>query len=73
VVMDGAGGAIVSWLERGGGDARVLVRTVTADGNAGAVTEFAKGDRHNLGYPRLLHLGSDTWVVAGAKVARLGK
>jgi hypothetical protein len=66
-------GATVSWLERGEGDARVLVRSIAADGTAGPVTEIAKGDRHNLGYPRLLHSGGDTWIVAGAKITRLAK
>jgi hypothetical protein len=73
VVLNDSGSATVSWLERGGGDARVLVRTVSADGTLGPVTEAAKGDRHNLGYPRLLRAGQDTWIVAGQKVTRLSK
>jgi hypothetical protein len=73
VIMDGAGGATISWLERGGGEARVLVRTVAANGTAGPVTEFARGERQSLGYPRLLRAGNDVWMVAGAKLGRLAK
>jgi hypothetical protein len=73
VVLNDAGGATVSWLERGDKGARVLVRTVGADGMAGPVTEVAQGDRHDLGYPRLLRSGGQTWIVAGTKVTSLGK
>lgn len=73
VVLNDNGSATVSWLERGGGDARVLVRTVAADGTAGPVTEIARGDRHNLGYPRLLRAGGQTWIVAGTEVKSIAK
>jgi hypothetical protein len=65
VVMDDAGGALVSWLERGGGSARVLVRRVTATGVAGPVLQVAQGERAALGYPRMLHAGSETWIAWG--------
>jgi hypothetical protein len=64
VVMDDAG-ALVSWLERGGGSARILVRRVTAAGVAGPVTQVAQGDRASLGYPRMLRAGGETWIAWG--------
>ncbi len=73
VLMNADGGATVSWLERGGGNARVLVRSIAANGTAGAVAEIAKGDRQGLGYPRMVRTGSDTLLVAGAKVYKLPK
>ncbi|HWE49544.1 MAG TPA: exo-alpha-sialidase [Bryobacteraceae bacterium] len=63
--MDDSGGAIVSWLERGGGAARVLVRRVSAAGVAGPVLQVAQGDRAALGYPRMLKAGGETWIAWG--------
>ena len=68
IAIDGDGNAIVSWLERGPQGARVLVRGVTAAGAAGPVLEIAKGDRSDLGYPKLTHAGSDTFIAWGSKV-----
>ena len=65
VVADDAGGAYVSWLERGGGLARVLVRRVTAAGVAGPVAQVAQGERESLGYPRMVRAGGETWIAWG--------
>jgi hypothetical protein len=65
--LDDQGGAFVSWLEEGKGADGVLllVRQVTGAGVAGAVTQVAQGSRSSIGYPRLLHAGSDTWIAWG--------
>jgi hypothetical protein len=75
VALDDQGGALVSWLEEGKGTegVRLLVRQVSA------VTQVAEGSRSSIGYPRLLHAGSETWIAWGnsgtAKIqtARLAK
>jgi hypothetical protein len=75
-VLDDDGSAIVSWLEQGGGAGRVMARRVSANGVAGPVTQVAQGSRMDLGYPRLLHAGSDTWIAWGntkVQTARLAK
>ncbi len=74
--IDDGGGTYVSWLEQGGGGARVLVRSIASNGTAGPVLQVAQGSRQSLGYPRLSHKGSETWIAwGGAKVqtARLIK
>ncbi len=75
VAIEDAGGAFVSWLERGGGEARVLARHVDASGAAGPVVEVAKGSRQSLGYPRLVRAGKDVWIAwnspAKVRTARL--
>jgi hypothetical protein len=65
--LDDQGGAFVSWLEEGKGaeGVRLLVRQVTGAGVAGAVTQVAQGSRSSIGYPRLLHAGSETWIAWG--------
>jgi len=65
--LDDQGGALVSWLEEGTGaeGVRLLVRRVTAAGVAGPVTQVAQGSRSSIGYPRLLHAGSETWIAWG--------
>ncbi len=68
IAIDGDGNATVSWLERGPQGARVLVRGVTRAGVAGPVLEIAKGDRSDLGYPKLVHAGSETFIAWGSKV-----
>jgi hypothetical protein len=68
VALEGDGNAIVSWLERGPQGARVLVRGVTPAGAAGPVLEIAKGDRSNLGYPKLARAGAETVIAWGSKV-----
>ena len=66
LALDEDGGAIVSWLERTPDGARVLVRRVTAAGVAGPVVEVAKGGKMALGYPKLFHNGSDTYIAWGS-------
>lgn len=63
VAIDDAGGAYVSWLERGGDGAKVLARHVSATGAMGPVVEIAAGTRKNLGYPRLVRVGKETWIA----------
>jgi hypothetical protein len=63
IAIDDAGGAYVSWLEHAGDGARVLARHVSADGTAGPVTQVATGTRKNLGYPRIVRTGNETWIA----------
>jgi len=63
VAIDDAGGAYVSWLERGGDGARVLARHVLDTGVAGPVVQVAAGTRKSLGYPRIVRAGNDTWIA----------
>lgn len=76
IAIDDAGGAYVSWLERGGDGARVLARHVSADGVAGPVTQVAAGSRKSLGYPKIVRAGNETWIAwntdSKAQTARLG-
>jgi hypothetical protein len=73
--IDDAGGAYISWLERGGGNARVLARHISETGVPGPVVQVADGTRKDLGYPRLLRAGNDLWVAwnstAKVQIARL--
>ena len=75
IAIDDAGGAYVSWLERGGDGAKVLARHVSADGMAGPVAQVAAGTRKNLGYPKIMRAGNETWVAwntdSKAQTARL--
>ncbi len=81
IALDEQGGALVSWLEAGGDDARILLRPVSAAGVAGPVVEVAKGSRRSLGYPRILQAGNETLVAwtssttnsAKVQTARVGK
>lgn len=77
IALDDTGGAYVSWLERGPDAARLMARPVSAAGALGAITEVAKGTRKDLGYPRLLRTGPDTWVAWNTakkvETARLSK
>jgi hypothetical protein len=77
VAVDDAGGAFVSWLERAGGGARLLVRYVSGTGVAGPVTQVATGSRKSLGYPRLVPAGKDVWIAwnteSKAQTGRLTK
>ena len=57
------GGAIVSWLEQGGDATRVLARYVSDAGVAGPVLQVAVGSQRNLGYPRTVHAGNETWIT----------
>jgi hypothetical protein len=75
IAMDN-GGAFVSWLERGGDGARVLARHVMETGVAGPVIQVAAGTRKNLGYPRIVRAGNETWIAwnteSKVQTARLG-
>jgi BNR repeat-like domain len=66
MALDEDGGAIVSWLEQSPEGAKVLVRRVTANGAAGPVFEVAKGGKMALGYPKLFHNGSETFIAWGS-------
>jgi hypothetical protein len=76
IAIDDAGGAYVSWLERGGDGARVLARHVSAEGVAGPVTQVAAGTRKSLGYPKIVRAGNETWIAwntdSKGQTARLG-
>jgi hypothetical protein len=65
MALDDDGGAIVSWLEQDPAGARVLVRRVSAAGAAGPIVEVAKGGKMALGYPKLFHYGSETFIAWG--------
>ncbi len=67
VVMDDSGNATVSWLEQGSGATRVLVRAVSSAGVAGPVLEIAKGEKSELGYPKLVRSGKETFIAWGSK------
>jgi hypothetical protein len=76
IAIDDAGGAWVSWLEHSGDGARVLARHVSADGVAGPVAQVAAGTRKNLGYPRIVRAGNETWIAwntdSKVQTAKLG-
>src|SRR5580698_798443 len=76
IAVDDAGGAYVSWLEHAGDGARLLARHVSADGVAGPVAQVAAGTRKNLGYPRIVRAGNETWIAwntdSKAQTAKLG-
>ena len=72
------GNAIVSWLQRGSGDAgaQVLARQVSPAGVMQPVVEVGKGGQSALGYPRVFHSGNETliaWGGAKLQTARLKK
>jgi hypothetical protein len=61
------GGAIVSWLERNAaGDARLLVREISASGTMGPVVQVAEGGKQAFGYPRVFHSPAGTFVAYGS-------
>lgn len=65
------GSAAVSWLERGGEGARLLVRRISPSSALGAVTEVAHGSRRDLGYPRLIQSGSETLIAWGGGASKV--
>ena len=69
IALDEQGGAIVSWLEQGGTDTRILARPVAANGTAGPDTQVTQGSRSALGYPKILHAGGETWVAWAGSAA----
>ena len=62
-VLEDDGGVVVSWLEQGPSDTRILARRVTATGALGPVIQIASGSKQSLGYPKLIHSGADTWIA----------
>jgi hypothetical protein len=74
--LNSDGGATVSWIEEGASSASALVRSVSPAGVAGPVLKIAEGPRTSLGYPKIVHAGSDTWIAwgdakSGIKTAQL--
>ena len=67
VALDIQGNALVSWLEEGkdADGVRLLARQVSVTGVAGPVIQVAQGSRSNIGYPRLLQVGSEVWIAWG--------
>jgi len=65
MALEEDGGAIVSWLEQSPEGAKVLVRRVSAAGAPGPVADIGKGGRMALGYPKLFHHGSETFIAWG--------
>ena len=67
VVLDDSGNATVSWLEQGsGGGTRVLVRAISSAGAAGPVLQIARGEKSELGYPKLVRSAKDTFIAWGS-------
>ena len=69
LALDDKGGAIVSWLEEGGSDTRILARDVASNGTLGPVTKVTEGSRKALGYPKILRAGGETWVAWAGSAA----
>ena len=64
VVLDGAGGAVVSWLAVAGAGGSVRLRRVSADGRAGEPVEVAvTGASRASGFPRLARLGGTLYLA----------
>lgn len=67
------GSALVSWLERGGGEedeaARILVRRVRSDGSAGPASEVAASSSSRAsGFPQLVQTAPNEVIVAWTDV-----
>jgi len=75
VALDDAGGVFASWVEHNGDSAKVMARRVPAGGIAGPALQVATGLRKDLGYPRILRAGNETWIAwntnGKAQTARL--
>ena len=65
LALDEDGGAIISWLEQDPAGAKVMIRRVSPSGVAGTSLEVAKGGKMALGYPKLFHHGSETFIAWG--------
>ena len=67
IALDDNGGAVASWLEEGEGgySSRLMVRVLTSGGVAGPAVSVAEGGKAAIGYPRLLHVGRETWIAWG--------
>jgi hypothetical protein len=48
------------------GDARLLVREVSAAGVAGPAVQVAEGGKSPFGYPRIFHSAAGTFVAYGS-------
>jgi hypothetical protein len=75
-VLNRNGGALVSWIEEGASSAKAVVRLVSPAGADGPVIPIAEGSRTRLGYPKLGHSSSETWIAwgdpkTGVKTAQL--
>ncbi len=69
VVLDDSGNATVSWLEQGsGGGTRVLVRAINSAGAAGPVLQIAKGEKSELGYPKLVRSAKGHFYRLGQRL-----
>jgi len=55
----------VSWIEEGEKSSSTMVRLVSPAGVAGPPLKVAEGSRASLGYPRLVHAGTETWIAWG--------
>ena len=64
-VLTHDGGAFVSRIEEGEKSSRVLVRFVPAASAPGPVAQVVEGSTQNVGYPRLLQAGKETWIAWG--------
>lgn len=64
--MDDSGNTLVSWLQQGPGGAQVLARAISSAGAPGPVLEIGKGDKSELGYPKLVRAGKDTFIAWGS-------
>lgn len=65
VVMLDDGSALVTWLERGAGGARILSRRVEPGGRMGDPVPLADTDAARAsGFPRIARLGADRLVLA---------
>jgi hypothetical protein len=65
--LNADGSAVISWIEEGPKTASVSVRAVSPSGAPGPVLKIAEGSRQSLGYPKLIHSGSETWIAWGDK------
>jgi hypothetical protein len=63
VALDDAGGVFASWVEHNGETAKIMARRVSATGAAGPALQVATGSRKDLGYPRILRVGNETWIA----------
>lgn len=64
VLLDGTGGAVVSWLERAADAAEIRVRRVTRDGPAGPARVVSRtSPARASGFPRLARTGDSVWVA----------
>lgn len=64
-VITGDGGAFVSWIEEGENSSRLFTRFISAFGVAGPAVLVTEGATQNIGYPRLLQSGKETWIAWG--------